>query len=124
MVLGLEEYLENYGGIQRNKVHLRNHLEEFEDWVLIVPFAECNGTDTIDLKIICCPEDRRCIGKRCHASRKTVCPHCEIPICQDCENSLLRPGNIFKETFREPPARALSYELMIFMLHKVCMRII
>ena len=44
-MFGLDEYLENYGEIQQNKVHLGDakHLHEFEDWVLTVPFAEKNN---------------------------------------------------------------------------------
>ena len=95
-------------------MHLSDHLDEFEDWVLTVPFAERNSADTVDLEIICCPEDRRCTGKRCRARRKTVCPDCEIPICQECESSLERTSDWVKDTFRDPPARALSNELMIF----------
>ena len=89
-MFGLDEYLENYGEIQQNKVHLGDakHLHEFEDWVLTVPFAERNSANTVDLEIICCPEDRRCSRKRCGARGNTVCAECEIPICQECENSL------------------------------------
>ena len=112
-MFGLDEYLENYGEIQQNKVHLGDakHLHEFEDWVLTVPFAERNSANTVDLEIICCPEDRRCSRKRCGARGNTVCAECEIPICQECENSLEKTSDW---VYREPPARALSNELMIF----------
>ena len=113
-MFGLEEHLENYGEIQRKKVHLRDNLDEFEDWLLTVPFPARTSSDTEELEIICCPEDRRCAAKCCRARRKTVCPNCEIPICQECESSLLRPRDEFNDTLREPPARALSNELIIF----------
>ena len=89
-MFSLEEYLQNYGEIQRQKVHLSDHLDEFDDWLLTVPFAVPDSADTVDMEIICCPEDRRCTAKRCRARRKTVCPDCEIPVCQECEDSLLR----------------------------------
>ena len=41
-MFGLETYLENYGCIQKKKVHLADdeYIEEFDDWLLTIPFAE------------------------------------------------------------------------------------
>ena len=62
-----------------------------------MPFAEEKGAGTVDMEIICCPEDRRCMRKSCRARRKTVCVDCEVPICNECEESLQRSGNIFTD---------------------------
>jgi hypothetical protein len=111
-MFSLEEYLSNYGEIHRRKVHLQDHLDEFEDFRLTVPFAKRDSADTVDLNIVCCPEDRRCAAKRCRAATQTVCPDCEIPFCQEYEASLKGSGDDFEDTLRWPPARALSNDLM------------
>ena len=61
-MFGLETYLENYGTIQKGKVHLggENYREEFEDWMMTIPFAVGDGKETLDVEILCCPEDKRC----------------------------------------------------------------
>ena len=61
-MFGLDTYLENYGTIQKGKVHLGDEMyaEEFDDWLVTIPFASPNTEETEDLDILCCPEDKRC----------------------------------------------------------------
>ena len=120
-MFGLETYLENYGCIQKNKVELgdEQHIHEFDDWLLTIPFASQIDVETIDVDIVCCPEDRRCSNVKCGANGKKVCHQCEVPICKECEACLLEPWDIFKGTVAQPPARALSNDMMISMHRKV-----
>jgi len=52
---GLDKYIERYGH-QPGFPDMRHRMAEFEDWQLIVPFAQQ------PLTILCCPEDRVCTG--------------------------------------------------------------
>ena len=60
-MFGLETYLENYGCIQKNNVHLADdeYIHEFDDWLLTIPFADESDDATFDVDIVCCPEDRK-----------------------------------------------------------------
>ena len=72
-MFGLETYLENYGCIQKIKVKLgdEEHLHEFDDWILTIPFASENDDETCNLDIVCCPEDRKCSKQECGAKDKS-----------------------------------------------------
>ncbi len=39
---------------------------------------------------------------------------CEVPICRECEACLKGPWDIFQGTVAQPPARALSNDMVIF----------
>ena len=99
-MFGLETYLENYGCIQKNNVHLADdeYIHEFDDWLLTIPFADESADATFDVDIVCCPEDRKCSNVSCRATSKRVCHKCEVPICKDCEVNLIEPWDIFKGT--------------------------
>ena len=81
---GLDKYMERYGH-QPGFPDMRQHMSEFDDWQLIVPF------EPRPLTILCCPEDRRCSGPQSEAclSRKTLCDDCEVPVCTYCEEQLM-----------------------------------
>jgi hypothetical protein len=55
-LFGLETYLQKYGSCEDGGPDLRQHMEDFEDWVMDVQFPE--GVT----KVLCCPEDRTCKG--------------------------------------------------------------
>ena len=102
-IYGLDNYIERYGH-QRGFPDMRQHMAEFEDWQLIVPFAPRPVT------VLCCPEDRRCKGKapeQC-VSRKTICKDCEVPVCRYCTAALTKPYGA------QMPQPALANDLMIF----------
>ena len=83
---------------------MRRHMAEFDDWQLIVPFAER------PLSILCCPEDRCCKSQhsqKCLES-KTLCKDCELPLCRYCEAALMNPKGA------QMPLEALTNDLMIF----------
>ncbi len=48
----LERYLERYGKDTHGFLDLGRHLEEFDDWVVDVPFPSQH------VRILCCPEDK------------------------------------------------------------------
>jgi hypothetical protein len=48
----LESYLQKYAQDPLGFYDLRRHLDDFDDWVADVPFAQEY------VRIICCPEDR------------------------------------------------------------------
>ena len=54
-MFGLQTYLENYGTIQKGKVHLgsENCREDFDDWLMTIPFAVGDGKQTLDVEILC-----------------------------------------------------------------------
>ena len=83
---------------------MRQHMSEFDDWQLIVPF------EPKPLTILCCPEDRCCSGPQSEVclSRKTLCRDCEVPVCRYCEEQLLHPYGA------KLPQAALTNDLMIF----------
>ena len=102
-IFGLDMYIERYGHLP-GFPDMREHMAEFDDWQLIVPFAER------PLSILCCPEDRRCnsqLSHKCLAS-KTLCEDCEIPMCRYCEQAVMNPDGA------QMPRRALTNDLMVF----------
>ena len=124
-MFGLEQYLENYGCIQKGVVHLGNpeHRHEFEDWLVTIPFTGEHTEDVANVDILCCPEDKRCIKAACTADQRRVCRDCEVPVCKDCEMLMQQQWDIFEGMYPPAPARALSNDMMIFMLRKVCMSV-
>ena len=84
-MLGLHTYLENYGTIQKGKVHLgdEKYREEFDDWLVTIPFAVENVQETMDVDILCCRKTKRCTSSRYMANRRGVCEQCEVPLCKD-----------------------------------------
>ena len=83
---------------------MRQHMAEFEDWQLIVPFKQRA------LTLLCCPEDRVCSGKeraRCLAG-KTCCRDCKLPVCRTCEDALTNAHR------PRMPQAALANDLMIY----------
>ena len=69
-------YLRKYKTDTGQFFDLNRHMQEFNDFVIDVPFT--SGT----VSILCCPEDRRC-GDACRVG-KTLCAECEVPICRTC----------------------------------------
>ena len=108
-MLGLDTYLENYGTIQEGKVHLdaEEHIHEFDGWLVAIPFAVGDEENTLDVNILCCPEDKRCTNSRCMAKQRRICEHCEVPICKECATVLEEPWDIFDGMHDRPPPRAL-----------------
>ena len=109
-MFGLDEYLENYGTIQKRKVHLGDdaYRSEFGAWLLTTPFSYDASSATWNVDIVCCPADRKCANWRCGAKTKKVCAECEVPICRGCEASLASPFDILLYgTIPQPPARVL-----------------
>ena len=98
-ILGLQTYLDRYGACGDGSPDLTQQLHEFDDWTVGVPFE--NGV----LRLLCCPEDRRCDQSRCQEGT-LVCRACQIPVCVECLGSLT--GNA-----RMPPA-ALTNDMMVF----------
>ena len=68
-MFGLQTYLEKCGTIQKGEVHLgsENYTEEFDDWLMTIPFAVGDGKETLDVEILCCPEDKCCTTAECTA---------------------------------------------------------
>ena len=118
--LGLEQYLQDYGTIRpecgrTEGVHLQDRLEEFEDWIIEIPFESTDLHVAESVTMLCCPEDRRCKNKQCRSAEgKSVCADCEVPFCTECKTNLMAPTNIFHGLDRQPPARALANDLMVF----------
>ena len=54
-IFGLETYLRKYGHCDAGGPNLREHREEFDDFILDVPF-----TAQKTVRVLCCPEDRDC----------------------------------------------------------------
>ena len=96
----LEAYLNKYAVDPLGHYDLRRHVDEFDDWIADIPF----GNDHV--KIICCPEDRRCNVVSCRTSLR-LCKDCEVPVCKLC-----RP--YFTGRTRECPPGALANDMMIF----------
>ena len=102
-IFGLDNYVERYGHLP-DFPDMRQHMAEFEDWQLLVPFLQQ------PLTILCCPEDRRCTSenkKSCMATR-TLCTDCEVPVCKQCEDALQHPRGA------QMPYAALTNDLMTF----------
>ena len=102
-IFGLDVYIQRYGHLQ-GFPDMRQHIAEFDDWQLIVPFAER------PLSILCCPEDRCCKSQHSHKclASKTLCKDCEIPMCRYCEFAVMNPNGA------QMPLAALINDLMIF----------
>ena len=92
-----QKYLQCYGKDSSKKLDLSLHMEEFDDWYLDAPFKEG------DVRILCCPEDRKC-NEKC-LSQKRLCKHCSVPVCRTCGASLFR---------KQQSPVALSNDLMVF----------
>ena len=102
-ILGLDKYIERYGH-QPGFPDMRQHMAEFDDWQLLVPFGNRHIT------LLCCPEDRCCKSKqseRC-LSGKTLCEECELPVCKYCEAALTHAHGA------RMPESALANDLMVF----------
>ena len=99
-ICGLDMYIERYGH-QPGFPDMRNHMAEFEDWQLHIPFLPRHVT------ILCCPEDRECKNKQC-MSGNTICPECRIPVCLQCERSFINIDG------PRMPQAALANDLMVF----------
>ena len=76
---GLETYLQKYNSDDKGSLNLRQHMDEFDDWVMDVPFG--NGKL---VRVLCCPEDRHCSSSRC-LQGTTMCEECIVPICRTCK---------------------------------------
>ena len=99
-VFGTEKFLERYGCCNGGVPDLTQHLDEFSDWEVEIPFAE--GA----VRIICCPEDKCCErGKAC--SPTALCSKCMVPVCRHCEKSVYGPEP-------EMPSGCLANDLMVF----------
>ena len=100
-ILGHETYMRNYGHCDGDGMpDLLGRPEEFEDWALT---TNVYGSS---IRLLCCPEDLKCVEPRCKAER-TCCELCEIPVCTDCESFVCAAEP------KMPPA-ALTNDMMIF----------
>ena len=100
-ILGMQSYLHRYGQCDPQGPNLREHLHEFDDWQMTIPFKD----EPVD--IICCPEDRECSSALC-LQGNTCCRKCQLPICRECKLSFFTDREI-----QMPPA-ALANDMMIF----------
>ena len=70
--------------------------EELEDWA-------CNFVyESIDIDILCCPEDKRCVHE---CGPRNACQQCEAPVCASCWGCLVRQAC---------PPEALANDMMVF----------
>ena len=97
---GLDSYLERYGKDPQGYVDLSGHRDEFDDWLIDVPFAQ--GV----VEIVCCPEDRVCDRPGCRDGRQ-LCEQCKVPLCGDCSSHL------FAQEASLPPG-SLPNDMMVF----------
>ena len=74
-----QAYMRKYGAQGDGQPNLGLATEEFDDWVLRVPFKEGY------VRILCCPEDRQCPRPGCTES-ETCCPECVMPLCRECKD--------------------------------------
>ena len=94
-LFGLETYCRTY--VHQSSTLAREELlRELDDWTCSV---QCQG-ETV--RVVCCPEDKRCIRK---CPPQQTCPLCEAPICHSCLGAL--------HEARCPP-EALSNDLLVF----------
>ena len=83
--MSIHAYLSRYGDVSDGAcvddgVHLRDKMEEFEDWLVSVP------TDDGPVNVLCCPEDIRCDSGVYHHEH-TACSRCEGPLCGECRDA-------------------------------------
>ena len=97
---GLHTYVARYGQCDGGNADLTQHMDEFDDWKLAIPF----GDRRVD--IVCCPEDRECDHDGCLQGRQ-CCSSCRMPLCRECEQALTTTDTWM------PPA-ALANDMMIF----------
>ena len=71
-------YLQKYGEPGAGQPNLNLVTDDFEDFVLQVPFK--NKV----VVMLCCPEDRRCSRPGC-TERDACCDQCELPCCRECK---------------------------------------
>lgn len=90
------------------------HIHKFVDLFVTIPFAVRDEEYTLDVNILCCPEDKRCTNSKCMANQRKVCEDCEVPICKECATVMERHWDLFDGMHPRPPPRALSNDLMIF----------
>ena len=95
---------------------VEEHKYEFDDWLVTIPFAVRDGENTLDVDILCCPEEKRCTNSKCVVSQRRVCEHCEVPLCKDCATVGEQPWGSF-DGLPRPPARDLSNDLVVFFAH-------
>ena len=99
--------MEKYGLDADSGLDLRQHTEEFQDWTMVVPFA--NGEA---VTILCCPEDLRCEQIECE-NHSRMCADCRLPVCSECEKYLSKRFTIPDPSAELPPA-ALANEMLMF----------
>ena len=99
-ILGYKTYRQKYGRCPGfGMPDLLSRPEEFEDWLLVAPFA---GEQ---VQILCCPEDHYCTKAEC-TQTSTLCKDCQIPMCNECRSALAINHTM--------PVAALSNDMMIF----------
>ena len=98
---GREEYFERYGN-QEGGPNLKtgSYANEFDDWTMTVPFGKRR------IKILCCPEDRKCNRTIAHDSDR-LCESCFVPLCHHCKKAL------YKEAVPRQPEGALSNDMSV-----------
>ena len=72
-IFSIDTYLRRYndlaGGVKLSDV------ADFKDWLVTLPgYGD----------LLCCPEDHRCQANPQHPAQRTLCQHCEVPLCNDC----------------------------------------
>ena len=70
--------MQKYGEQGTGQPNLRVVKDDFEDFVLQVPFSNKI------VEILCCPEDRRCSRPGC-TQHDACCEECEVPCCRECK---------------------------------------
>ena len=103
----LESYLQKYAQDPLGFYDLRRHLDDFDDWVADVPFAQEY------VRIICCPEDRTCTSAACRSSLR-LCQHCSVPVCKMCRAPMTKQVLPHTGGRRACPPGALANDMMIF----------
>ena len=67
-LFSIDAYLARYGNDPSGHYNLRQHMAEFDDWYVKVPFeAEV-------VRVLCCPEDRVCTPECLQGD--TLCAQC------------------------------------------------
>ncbi|CAK0800914.1 unnamed protein product, partial [Prorocentrum cordatum] len=88
----VDSYLERIGEVDgagegSSGVHLRDRMDEFEDWHVCVPSGDG------PMRVLCCPEDMRCHSGTTHAVN-SACAGCEAPLCGECGNAMAGPDGV------------------------------
>ncbi|CAK0868048.1 unnamed protein product [Prorocentrum cordatum] len=110
--MSVDAYVERFGNVSADGegssgVHLRDRMEEFNDWQLTVPSKEG------PVRVLCCPEDMRCGSGTWH-SENTACRCCEAPLCGERKNAMVGGRGEAGEILETTKANAVVCEKSSF----------